>query len=288
MSSLVLELQKDALDPSVKVSDLLRKALVVATKLNLSEFKNWIDNELGGYHGDDGSTITQYRHLNLKGELKATHPHFGFIPYTVTHPESNRALSRRPLKQSIGKLEFLSEKNDPDSTLIMPFPQEVLNELDKGQGNLELGIVPVLVMDRARVKGVVDAVRNTILNWSLKLEQDGILGNELSFSNEEKGKATGITCNIQNFTGVAVNVIADNFQIGDYASIDPELKRLGVSQKERNELENLWDEMKTPSITGDQKENLLKRGGEWLARNAGTIGSLSQTIKGWFDSLSQL
>ncbi len=170
----------------------------------------------------------------------------------------------------------------------MPFPQEVLNELDKSQGNLELGIVPVLVMDRARVKGVVDAVRNTILNWSLKLEQDGILGNELSFSNEEKGKATGITCNIQNFTGVAGNVIADNFQIGDYASIDPELKRLGVSQKERNELENLWDEMKTPSITGDQKENLLKRGGEWLARNAGTIGSLSQTIKGWFDSLSQL
>jgi hypothetical protein len=33
MSSLVLELQRDALDPSISVLNLLRKALVVAKKL---------------------------------------------------------------------------------------------------------------------------------------------------------------------------------------------------------------------------------------------------------------
>jgi hypothetical protein len=40
--SLVLELQQEAMNPGVKVSDLLRKALVVATKLNVNEFKQWI------------------------------------------------------------------------------------------------------------------------------------------------------------------------------------------------------------------------------------------------------
>jgi hypothetical protein len=49
MTSLVEELQRDALDSSVSVLDLLRKALVVATKLNIDEFKEWIELELKGY-----------------------------------------------------------------------------------------------------------------------------------------------------------------------------------------------------------------------------------------------
>jgi hypothetical protein len=49
MTSLVEELQKDALNSSVSVLDLLRKALVVATKLNIDEFKEWIELELKGY-----------------------------------------------------------------------------------------------------------------------------------------------------------------------------------------------------------------------------------------------
>jgi len=47
--SLVLELQKEALDQRVSVSHLLRKALVVVRKLKLSEFQNWIEIELNGY-----------------------------------------------------------------------------------------------------------------------------------------------------------------------------------------------------------------------------------------------
>ena len=49
MAGLVSELQKDALDSNVKLSDLLRKALVVATKLKMPDFKTWIQKELNGY-----------------------------------------------------------------------------------------------------------------------------------------------------------------------------------------------------------------------------------------------
>ena len=57
MSSLVFELQRDALNRNASVSDLLRKALVVSKKLKISEFEKWVTNELNGYSED----IPDYR-----------------------------------------------------------------------------------------------------------------------------------------------------------------------------------------------------------------------------------
>jgi hypothetical protein len=37
--------------------------------------------------------------------------------------------------------------------------------------------------------GILDAVRNIILEWSLKLEEQGIIGNGMSFSKGERDKA---------------------------------------------------------------------------------------------------
>ncbi len=53
MKPIVLELQKDSLDQNVRVPDLLRKALVVAKKLKITEFEKWINNELNGYSESD-------------------------------------------------------------------------------------------------------------------------------------------------------------------------------------------------------------------------------------------
>ena len=277
MSSLVLELQREAMNTNSSVSDLLRKALVVASKLQIEDIKNWIDEELAGYKGE-GETIPQYRHL--RGELKATHPHYNEIPFMVQDPKLAEKLSARPNGQPIRELEHLAEDTDHHSQLTMPFPQEVLNQLDSG--NLELGIVPHLLIDKSRIKGIIDAVRNIILKWSLSLEQDGIMGEGLTFSTEEKQKAGSTTYNIQNFTGVAGNVQSENLQIGDYNQIHSVLKQLGVSQEERNELENILDKIRISEST-EEKKNLIRRGGDWLRRNAPAIGSYSQTIQGWFD-----
>jgi hypothetical protein len=46
---LILELRTDAMESKVAVSDLLRKALVLAEKLEITESQNWIGLELGGY-----------------------------------------------------------------------------------------------------------------------------------------------------------------------------------------------------------------------------------------------
>jgi len=41
MASLVQDLQKDALNQKVRVTELLQKSLVVATKLKLADFASW-------------------------------------------------------------------------------------------------------------------------------------------------------------------------------------------------------------------------------------------------------
>lgn len=49
MGSLVHEIQLDAANSEVSVSALLRKALIVSTKLNVFEDVAWIKAELSGY-----------------------------------------------------------------------------------------------------------------------------------------------------------------------------------------------------------------------------------------------
>jgi len=81
--------------------------------------------------------------------------------------------------------------------------------------------------------------------------------------------------------GVLGNVQGETVQVGDFNSIAAELKQKGVPQVERNELENIVDELKTASP--EQRKGLIRRGTEWLLRNAANIGKLSDTIRTWFE-----
>ena len=47
--SLVAQLQKEVVDSGVPISDILRKAKILASQLKNKEFKRWIDAELKGY-----------------------------------------------------------------------------------------------------------------------------------------------------------------------------------------------------------------------------------------------
>jgi hypothetical protein len=61
LTSLVLELQRDALDETKTVSSILRKALVVSRKLGVRDADEWLDRELHGYA--DAPNVPRYRQL---------------------------------------------------------------------------------------------------------------------------------------------------------------------------------------------------------------------------------
>ena len=279
MKSLVHELQQEAMNPNSRLSDILRKALVVSNKLKVDEFKIWIESEMKGY--PKAEDIPSYRRVN--GSVKAWNPYNGWIPVIVQDSRINDLISNRSIGRPISELESLCHQKDEGEALQVPLPHDWIMKLFSKSEEYRLGMVPTLIIDKSKLIGILDAVRNEILNWILELESQGILGDGMSFSTDEVNKAKSII-NIKSFMGILGDVSSSNVQFGDYSSIHNSLKEKGVSQKERNDLENILDEIKVTEAT--QRKGLVKRGFEWVGRNASTIGTLSNTIKGWFEALS--
>ncbi len=183
MTGLVHELQREALDAVVPTADLLRKALVTARKLKVKDIQSWLHSELNGYSKYED--IPEYR--SLSGEIRAFNLYNG-IWMPVMFPESmadlQRSLSNRKCFQSVAELESLlaSEKG----ILNIPFSPEVSARL---RNAISSSWDPTLIVSATKLAGILDATRNAVLEWALQLEEQGVTGQNFSFS---KGRESGM------------------------------------------------------------------------------------------------
>lgn len=178
MCSLVRELQRDALNPSTSILFLLRKALVVAKKLNIKEFQDWVEKELNGYPNE--LELPKYRFMF--GELKAFNPYIGWIPVEIPL-QIHDLVSKISVNQPISQIESLIVNTKDRKSRLVTMPpglEDFLRRFEDIDYEIKIHI------DRSQVHRVLEAVRDVVLNWSLKLEEDGILGEGISFSQEEK------------------------------------------------------------------------------------------------------
>jgi hypothetical protein len=178
VNSIVLELQRDALNPSISVLSLLRKAYVVARKLSIKQFQEWIELELNGYNAHP---IPEYR--SVKGQLRAWNPYHHGWHQIVTHDQSLLEIYETVCNWSIGQSisELSALTHDADNELQMQLPPKVESFLASSVStSVKVGI------SSASVKRIVESVRDVILQWALKLEEDGITGEGMIFSQEEK------------------------------------------------------------------------------------------------------
>jgi len=179
LSSLILELQKESIDSSVPILNLLRKALIVATKLKLQDFKQWIESEMNGY--ENRQNTPKYR--SVHGEIKYLNPFHGWQP--IIFDISTESLHIIPLYQPVSELEKLI--NDPSNDYVISRYGE---EKEKMIMNLfKLDVLPTLHITKANIYRILEAIRDTILQWSLELEEIGILGEGMTFSPQEKNSA---------------------------------------------------------------------------------------------------
>ena len=70
---------------------------------------------------------------------------------------------------------------------------------------MRVPLEPTLLVSDAQIHGILEAVRNEILNWALDLEIKGILGDGMSFSKEEKEVASQVTYQVTNNIGSMKN-----------------------------------------------------------------------------------
>jgi hypothetical protein len=270
MSSIVLELQKDALNKDILVSDLLRKGLVIARKLKLQEFESWINNELNGY--DKNVNIPEYR--TVQGEVKALNPYRGYIPVIFETSEQEKIYSKRKCGQSVAELGSLIKNQGKDQLLQMPFSADIQRSLTNGSG---MDFPVTLVLSSSRIVGILDSVRTIILNWTLKLEEDGVLGEGFSFSAQEKEKASREPQSINNFFGPISNSQIqvgnrDSVQIAASTSLDlkkvqdflillkESIDKLSVGVEEKKELDSDIKSVEAQLSSPKPKPSMIKEG----------------------------
>lgn len=205
MASIVLELQRDALDESIKSASILRKALFVAKKLDIESSIAWIESELEGYRGE--VEIPDYRHVVGRTTARTATQ---VLPVIFEDPELSRLTSTFNLPISITEIESLLEGRSPGMLLAIPLPPSLQTTFSSFT---PFSAIFMFEMDYSQIEHIQQSVRTNILNWALKLEEEGVLGEGYSFSEEELERGNGIVINIY---GDASNVQIQ--QAGDFAN----------------------------------------------------------------------
>lgn len=214
MSSLVLDLQQEVLKPDCDILNALRKAHLIATKLKLKEFDSWVQNELNGYnHPYD--EIPEYR--DIRGVVKLHNPLRGWISAPFEDENEENRLSHRKVFQSISEIIAFSNR---ERTLLIYFPGSISQDLSKRAG-APIVFEAALFITQAALNSIVEKVKNYLLEWTIRLEAEGILGEGMRFSQEETNMAKEIPQQINNYYGTVVNGDVSQSQVvsGNHNSI---------------------------------------------------------------------
>ncbi len=208
-NSLIDELQKQALDDSQSVTVLLRKALVVATKLNLTDAVDWIEKELAGWEGIPRSEIPEWR--RVRGNVVIRSPYHGWQPVAFGAAKDAEFFSTIPVGNPATELEALMGR-EPGGELQFSYPPEIEISL---QRSIDTSFPIRCNVSRSVVNRIVEEIRNKILRWSLELDKAGIRGEGFSFTQAEKQQAHNIHINVY---GGAAN-IGSIASIGDVENV---------------------------------------------------------------------
>ncbi|AVG06274.1 TPA: hypothetical protein ACYU8D_004806 [Klebsiella pneumoniae] len=264
---MVLRFQRMALDNETSTSDLLRMAKAIAVKLQLTDVIEWIDFELDGYPG--GVTVPDYR--ITRGRILGHNPINGLIPMVVSNQQDEDMLSTVHIRAPITELALAYD--NPGSTMVFPLSTEFSNQLQSNQPDF-LRFPIVRRITQSKMLNVVEHIRNRLLNWSLELEQQGILGENLQFSQQDKVRAP-MTTNNFHFNGNINNagvIGAENhgfnqhnvqqITTGNFDSLKSYLESLGFTAEDVLDLKLVLDSESTPRETG----NFLPKVYDWLGK----------------------
>lgn len=209
IGSIVLELQKEITSSNCDIVNVLRKAHLIASKLKLTDFDQWIQYELDGYP-DQQVSCPEYR--NIRGSLKAFNPRLGWIPALINDNELEKEICEKKLTNSISEIISLSKSSE--NVLISELSGkyfDIFNTMFDSPHPMRYA----LHFSTTAVKDIEEKVKNTILEWTLKLEAEGIVGENMVFSEKEKYDAINIPPTVNNYYGntSVINSPSDNVKI---------------------------------------------------------------------------
>lgn len=250
MGSIVLDLQQEIISQDCDIVNALRKAHLIAVKLGLEEFDNWILNELNGYSSQ--KDCPDYRKIHAV--LRGFNPYHGWIPTMINDPEFEKMISEKKITQSISEIITLISNNE-DGLSINCSGAEL--ELFNKMFDNPLPMHFAYQVSRASVADIIEKVKNTLLEWTLQLEKEGIMGENMAFNEKEKEQAKSIPQTINNYYGSTniVNGTANNSPI-----VAGNNNTVSITKEDLcNELSKIADEIQnTDEISSDDIDTALE------------------------------
>lgn len=208
MSCLVIDIQKNALDPDCSVSILLRRSYATAVKLNSTQISRWIKNELNGYDIKiEPKEIPNYR--KYKSILQGHNLHYGWQNIIIPDRELENTILQQTNYQSIPELETFIFGNNNRGTGFLELNMaghqvDTIHKLIRATPPIR-NFIPLAFIEK-----ILSSVRQSILDWALTLEKSGIKGENMIFSDDEKKLAQQHVTIINQHQGIAGNFINSN------------------------------------------------------------------------------
>jgi hypothetical protein len=208
--NLVNELQVSAERDDVLT--VLRRAKRLASKLDVSTINDWIRCETDGY--GDSDTLPSYRKIKATVVLVAQTP----IPlgFNQVGTGSLDLPGWPPVDQNIYDsmvqvVEAMRTARENNRHVGLSLPEgaeqlirQHLHPLVSRNSTLCLRV------NAAQFMAIPETVKNVVLDWALELERKNVLGENQSFSPQEKQAAHTITFNIHNSSIEQLNNMGSN------------------------------------------------------------------------------
>ena len=178
------------------------------------------------------------------------------------------------INEPIGSMVNLMQSDNPHLMVpLLPQQKMFLMRMQDSFAPLE----PVRAIGRNQVATILDAVRTKILDWSLQLEADGVTGEGMTFSVEEKQKAQS-SITIENSQGISIvgdvsgSTVTQNLNMiirrGDFASLRAYLSEHGVGTEDIDDLESAISADPTPASSASFGDEVSAWVGKMVSKAA--------------------
>lgn len=135
-----------------KLSELLMRASLIARKYKDQDFRNWIQQELHGYRGDD--SVPEYR--KVSGTPVVENPYHGWQPIQFKDSESRKSISSFFWHESVVRLE--SEVRN--QVTYIPYHESEQDRLSKRTG---VAFIHALCISSSSIDQVLGLIRDKLL-----------------------------------------------------------------------------------------------------------------------------
>lgn len=249
MGSIVLDLQQEIISQDCDIVNVLRKAHMIAVKLGLEEFDKWICNELNGYQSANDCPNYRKIHCQLIAEN-----YYGWKHIVINDFETEENLTEKIIRISISEIMTLLKTYPYHLTI--PCSDEELDIFNK-MFDVQSPTIFTFQVTSSSAKNIVEKVKNTLLEWTLQLEKEGIVGDNITFGENEKKQAKSIPQFINNYYG-NTNVIND--AANKSSIVAGNNNTISITKEELySKLSDIADEIqKTNEISSDDISKALK------------------------------